>query len=114
MKYAREGTYSILLLLNLRMCSPLYTVQEHRKAIDGAKRIKFLVDEMYPNIEKFILVMAHLNIHKLTSLYKKYLSEEARRIIKKREFIIHSNTAVDLISPNRTQCYDLIMFIATI
>ncbi|ERJ83998.1 hypothetical protein HMPREF1987_00723 [Peptostreptococcaceae bacterium oral taxon 113 str. W5053] len=89
-------------------------MQEHRKAIDGAERIKFLVDEMYPNIEKLILVMAHLNIHKLTSLYKKYLPEEARRIIKKREFIIHSNTAVDSISPNRTQCYDLIMFIATI
>ncbi len=46
---------------------------------------KYLVDEMYPEAEKIILVMDNLNTHKPASLYKKYPPEEARRIIKKLE-----------------------------
>ena len=50
-----------------------------------AEEVKYLVDEMYPEAEKIILVMDNLNTHVRGSLYKKYLPEEARRIIKKLE-----------------------------
>lgn len=53
--------------------------------MDWAEEIKYLVDEMYPGVEKIILVMDNLNTHKPASLYKKYPPEEARRIIKKLE-----------------------------
>ena len=61
------------------------SVREHRTALDWAEEIKYLVDEMYPDAEKIILVMDNLNTHKPASLYKKYKPEEARRIIKKLE-----------------------------
>ena len=44
-----------------------------------------VVDEMYPDVEKIVLVMDNLNTHKPASLYKKYPPEEARRIIRKLE-----------------------------
>jgi len=39
------------------------SVREHRTAIDWAEEIKYLVDVMYPDKEKFILVMDNLNTH---------------------------------------------------
>lgn len=42
-------------------------------------------DEMYPDIDKIVLVMDNLNTHKTSSLYKKYPADEARRIIRKLE-----------------------------
>lgn len=41
------------------------SVREHRTAIDWAEEIKYLVDVMYPDKEKFILVMDNLNTHRL-------------------------------------------------
>ena len=61
------------------------SVHEHRTALDWAEEIKYLVDVMYPDAERIILVMDNLNTHKPASLYKKYPPEEARRIIKKLE-----------------------------
>ena len=39
------------------------SVREHRTAIDWAEEIKYLVDVMYPDKEKIILVMDNLNTH---------------------------------------------------
>lgn len=58
---------------------------EHRTASDWAEEIKYMVDNMYPDVEKIILVMDNLNTHKASSLYKKYPPEEARRILRKLE-----------------------------
>ena len=54
-------------------------------AFDWAEEIKYLVDVMYPDAEKIILVMDNLNTHKPASLYKRYPADEARRIIKRLE-----------------------------
>ena len=61
------------------------SVREHRTAVDWAEEIKYLVDVMYPEVEKTILVMDNLNTHKPASLYKKYPAAEARRLIKRLE-----------------------------
>ena len=61
------------------------SVREHRTAVDWAEEIKYLVDTMYPDAEKIVLVMDNLNTHKPASLYKRYPPEEARRITKKLE-----------------------------
>jgi hypothetical protein len=60
-------------------------VREHRTAFDWAEEIKYLVDVMYPDVEKIFLVMDNLNIHKPAPLYKRYPADEARRIIKRLE-----------------------------
>lgn len=60
-------------------------MREHRTALDRAEEIKYLVDTMYPNVEKIILIMDNLNTHKVASLYKRYPAAEAHRIMKKLE-----------------------------
>ena len=84
-EYVREGTCSIFAFVEPLGGNHHVSVREHRTAVDWAEEIKYLVDEMYPNAEKIILVMDNLNTHKPSSLYKKYKPEEARRIIKKLE-----------------------------
>ena len=84
-EYVRNGTCSIFAFVEpLGGCHHI-SVREHRTAVDWAEEIKNLVDVMYPNAEKIVLVMDNLNTHKPASLYKKYPPEEARRIIKKLE-----------------------------
>ena len=48
------------------------SVREQRTDFDWAEEIKYLVDVMYPDAEKIILVMDNLNTHKPASLYKRY------------------------------------------
>lgn len=54
-------------------------------AMDWAEQIRYLVDKMYPTVEKIVLVMDNLNTHKMASLYKRYALEEARRLLRKLE-----------------------------
>ena len=84
-EYVRNGTCSIFAFVEPLGGRHHVSVREHRTAFDWAEEIKYLVDEMYPDAEKIILVMDNLNTHKPASLYKKYPPEEARRIIKKLE-----------------------------
>ena len=84
-EYVREGTYSIFAFIEPLAGRHHVDVQEHRTAVDWAYQIKYLVDVMYPDTEKIILVMDNLNIHKPSSLYKAFPPAEARRIIKKFE-----------------------------
>lgn len=84
-EYVRNGTCSIFAFVEPLGGRHHTIVHEHRTALDWAEEIKYLVDEMYTDAEKIILVMDNLNTHKPASLYKKYSPEEARRIIKKLE-----------------------------
>lgn len=82
-EYVREGTCSIFAFIEPLAGKHHVSVREHRTAVDWAEEIKYMVDEMYPDAGKIILVMDNLNTHKPSSLYKRYKPEEARRIIKK-------------------------------
>ena len=84
-EYVRNGTVSIFAFVEPLGGTHHVSVREHRRAVDWAEEIKYLVDTMYPNAEKIVLVMDNLNTHKPASLYKRYAPEEARRIIKKLE-----------------------------
>jgi len=84
-EYERHGTCSIFAFTEPLGGFRHVSVREHRTAEDWAEEIKYLVDEMYPNVEKIVLVMDNLNTHKPASLYKRYEPAEARRIISKLE-----------------------------
>lgn len=84
-EYIRNGTCSIFVFVEPLGGRRHVSVRERRTATDWAEEIKRLVDEMYPDAEKIILVMDNLNTHKAASLYKRYPASEARRIIKKLE-----------------------------
>ena len=65
--------------------SVIHSVEPTRTAVDWAEKIKYLVDEICPDVEKIILVMDNLNTHTIGSLYKAFKPAEARRIARKLE-----------------------------
>ena len=60
-------------------------VTEQRTTIDYAHAIRHLVDVMYPDAEKIVLVQDNLNTHKPASLYAAFPPEEAHRLLDKLE-----------------------------
>ena len=90
LEYVRNGTVCMFAFVEPLEGVHHVSVWEHRTAIDWAEEIRYLVDIMYPDAKKIILVMDNLNTHKPVSLYKRYPPEETRRIIKKLE--IHYTT----------------------
>lgn len=67
-EYVRNGTCSIFAFMEPLAGRHHVSVREHRTAADWAEEIKYLVDVMYPDVEKIILVMDNLNTHKPASL----------------------------------------------
>ena len=84
-EYVRNGTVSIFCFLQPHTGRLLHSVEPTRTAVDWAEKIKYLVDEVEPNAEKIVLIMDNLNTHNISSLYKAFPPEEARRIAKKLE-----------------------------
>lgn len=84
-EYVRNGTCSIFAFVEPLARVHHVSVHEHRTALDWAEEIRYLVDVMYPDVEKIILVMDNLNTHKPASLHKMFEPAEARRILRKLE-----------------------------
>lgn len=84
-EYERKGTCCIFAMVEPLAGRHHVSVREHRKAVDWAEEIEYLVDVMYPSVEKIVLVMDNLNIHKTASLYKRFTPEKAHRLISKLE-----------------------------
>lgn len=84
-EYIRKGSCSIFMFTE-----PLGSWREahalpRRTAIDWAHQVKWLADEVYPDVEKIVLVMDNLNTHTTASLYKAFPPDEAFRISQKLE-----------------------------
>ena len=84
-EYRRNGTASVFM-----MTAPLegqrhVRVREHRKREDFAEMIRELCDELYPDVERIVLVMDQLNTHNTASLYQAFGPDEAKRLADKLE-----------------------------
>jgi len=84
-EYVREGTCSIFAFTEPLSGTRHINVREHRTAVDWAEEIQYLVDVQYPDVNKIILVMDNLNTHAVSSLYKAFPPEIARRVARKLE-----------------------------
>jgi len=60
-------------------------VTPRRTKQDWAKCVKWMVDEIYSDAEKVVLVMDNLNTHKKALLYETFAPAEAKRIADKLE-----------------------------
>jgi hypothetical protein len=69
-------------------------VTERRTKVDYAHAIRHLVDVMYADAEKIVLVQDNLNTHKPASLYAAFPPDEARRPIDKLEIHYTPNEAL--------------------
>lgn len=84
-EYTRKGTCSIFMFTE-----PLGSWREahalpQRRAEDWANQMKWLIDDIYPDVEKIVLVMDNLNTHKVSSFYKFFPPDEAFRLSQKLE-----------------------------
>lgn len=83
--YVRNGTAAVFCFIQPHSGRIVHKVEPTRTAVDWAEKIRFLVDEIEPDAKKIILVMDNLNTHSISSLYKAFPPEEARRIARKLE-----------------------------
>lgn len=82
-EYVRNGTVNIFMA-----CEPLTgrvwpQVSPQRTRGEWAQFIKYIVDEIFPEAVKVVLVLDNLNTHTLGSLYETFSPEEARRLAEK-------------------------------
>lgn len=84
-EYERRGTANLFMLF-----APLegwrhVKVTDRRTIVDFAYVLRDLSDVHFPNAEKIVLVMDNLNTHKLSTLYRAFPPEEARRLLERFE-----------------------------
>ena len=84
-EYVRKGSCSIFMFTE-----PLGQWREahalpHRTCEDWARQMKWLIDEVYFDAEKIVLVMDNLNTHTTASFYKVFSPGEAFRLAQKLE-----------------------------
>jgi len=84
-EYVREGSASAFMIAAPHLGIRQVFVSENgrRTALDYADAIAFLCDEMFPDAEEIQLVQDNLNIHDMSSLYKRFPPEKANRLARK-------------------------------
>lgn len=84
-EYVRNGTCSIFLFTEPLAGWRHAEAKQQRTRVDWAKSIKWLLDEIYPDAEKVVLVCDNLNTHNIASLYEAFDPAEALRLAKRLE-----------------------------
>lgn len=84
-EYVRNGTCSIFLFTEPMAGWRHAVAKEQRTKVDWARTIKWLVDEVYPDADKIVLVCDNLNTHNISSLYEAFPPDEAFRLANRLE-----------------------------
>ena len=84
-EYVRNGTCSIFLFTEPLAGWREAVAKRQRTRTDWAERIKWLLDERYPDVEQVVLVCDNLNTHNIASLYEAFEPAEALRLAKRLE-----------------------------
>jgi len=109
-EYERNGKCALFLAVEPLAGFRQVWVRSQRTKLDLAAILKELVDDVYPQADKLVLVTDNLNIHHAACLYERYAPAEARRIAEKIEWHytpIHAswlNIAECELSVLRRQC----------
>lgn len=84
-EYARCGTACIFHFVEPNTGKVHTAVRRHRTAIDWAIEIQYLLNFVYPDAKKVILVLDNLNVHSLKSLEKAFSKEVAAGLASRLE-----------------------------
>jgi hypothetical protein len=79
-EYERMGTSNIFMFFEPLAGFRQVSVTEQRTATDFAYAMKYLVDELYPSVDKITVVLDNLNTHTKAALYKAFEPREAKRL----------------------------------
>lgn len=84
-EYVRAGTANLFILVEPRAGGRHVAVTARRTKRDYVEQLRYLADEVYPNVEYIRLVQDNLNTHTLAALYDVFPPEEAARLAKRFE-----------------------------
>jgi hypothetical protein len=85
-EYSREGVATLFLAVQPLSGRRLVEPTQRRTAVDFAHFLRRVLDEMYPDAERVVLVTDNLNTHCPGSLYEAFAPEEARRLAARIEW----------------------------
>jgi hypothetical protein len=85
-EYVRNGVATLFMVFMPLVALRSVWVTERRTAKDFAEVLRWLVEEVYAEAEKVVLVCDNLNTHKAACLYEAFEPEKARRIAAKLEW----------------------------
>lgn len=85
-EYERHGTANLFVAFEPLAGRRVVEVTERRTAIDFAKLLKRVLDEVYPTAARVVLVTDNLNTHATGSLYEAFGPAEARRLAERVEW----------------------------
>jgi len=84
-EYERHGTAALFMVSEPLAGQRYVRVRDRRTAVDWAHVVKEVIDELYPDAERIVLVMDQLNTHTPASLYEAFPPAEAKRLADKLE-----------------------------
>ena len=84
-EYRRNGVANLFMIFEPLAGKRRVKVTQRRTRKDWAECVREMVDEMYPEAERIVLVMDNLNTHTPASLYDTFPPNEAKRIADKLE-----------------------------
>jgi len=82
-EYQRNGVSNLFMIFEPLKGKRHVKVTDRRTKLDWAECMKFIVDELYPEVLKVTVVMDNLNTHTPASLYTRYDPATAKRIADK-------------------------------
>jgi transposase len=85
-EYQRNGTRNLFLFFQPLLGWRQVKVTERRTKVDFAHCMQHLVDDLFPDADKIVLVLDNLNTHGPASLYEAFEPAEAKRILNRLEF----------------------------
>jgi transposase len=85
-EYERNGVANLFMAFEPLAGRRVVEVTERRTAVDFAKFLKRLLDEVYPDAARVVLVTDNLNTHGTGSLYEAFDPAEALRLAKRIEW----------------------------
>ena len=85
-EYARHGTANLFVAFEPLAGRRVVEVTQRRTAVDFARFLKRLLDEVYPDAPRVVLVTDNLNTHAPGSLYEAFDPAEARRRAERIEW----------------------------
>lgn len=85
-EYKRNGTANIFLAVEPQAGKRVVRVTDRRTKKDFAGFVRFLIDEVYPEVSLLHLVLDNLNTHSAQSFFDTFPAQEAKRILAKVRF----------------------------
>jgi len=85
-EYKRNGVADLFMIFEPLQGKRFVEVTEKRRKVEWATVMKKVADELYPHVEKIVVVLDNLNTHTPAAFYETFVPEEARRLVERFEF----------------------------